>query len=486
MQASGISGGSVKGGIRRLINTVVDVVEADKNQSDEYKEGRERESSNGAGFIIDENGYIVTNWHVINSMNKIKVIIWDGGEYTARVAGKDERSDIALLKIDADKKLPFVQFADYDKVEVGDPVIAVGNPFGFGKTVTSGVVSYKGRDLSERIAELGAGGDLVYYLQTDAAINYGNSGGPLFSYNAEVVGMITVFFSDGIHNTGINFAIPSNTLKKVVKELRDHGKMQRSWLGIHVSSLGKRAARILLGMGKKYGCVITKVEKNSPAAVAGLQIGDILIAINDEAISEDMNSEFVLNGLPIGKVVPIQVVRHGSEMKLSVMVGTRSDEKPSCEGDETAEKIKIPCEKISGIDIGVTDLNQELRRSFDIREEINGVMISQVGNIGESDLSVGNVILTVNQTNVSNIAELKAELQKLSENPDVRRDKELAVYVFDPQIRKFDYVAVNFDPKAFESALADSGQSVGKKHSKTKTVNIMDELKDKFKVNWRL
>jgi serine protease Do len=150
---------------------------------------------------------------------------------------------------------------------------------------------------------LGSGGDLVSYLQTDAAVNYGNSGGPLFTYNAEVAGMITVFFSDGIHSTSINFAIPSNTLKNVIKELREHGKMQRSWLGIGVSPLSRKVARAL-GLGKQWECVIARIEKKSPAASAGLQIGDILLSLNNEEIVETSNLDATLNGLPIGKVIP--------------------------------------------------------------------------------------------------------------------------------------------------------------------------------------
>jgi serine protease Do len=442
--ASGVPGVAVKGGIPHLINTVVDVIVSDKI-SDEYRGTDRKESSDGTGFIIDENGYIVTNCHVINSVDKIKIVLHDGSEYMAKIIGKDERSDIALLKIDADTKLPFVQFADSDKAEVGDPVIAIGNPFGFGKTVTSGIVSCKGRNLSNQIAELGAGGDLVYYLQTDAAVNYGNSGGPLFSYNAEVVGMITVFFSDGMHNTGINFAIPSNTLKKVIKELKDYGKMQRSWLGISVSPLGKKAARAL-GLGKQSGCVITKVDLNSPAAVAGIQTGDILISLNDEVISENTNLEFMLNGLPIGKVIPIQIMRNRIGMKLSVMVGIRNDEDVSWKTNDVSEK--IPYEKLDGVDIGVTEITPNLRKSFDIPESINGVMISYIGSLQGNDISIGNVILMVNQTNVTAVAGLKAELKKLSANADIKKSKELAFYIFDPQIRKSDYVVMEFNPTA--------------------------------------
>jgi serine protease Do len=485
VQASGVPGVAVKGGIPRLINMVVDVVVTDKNLADDYRGADKKESSDGTGFIIDENGYVVTNYHVVSSTDKIKIVLHDGSEYIAKIIGKDERSDIALLKIDTDIKLPFVQFADSDKVEVGDPVIAIGNPFGFGKTVTSGIVSCKGRNLSNQIAELGAGGDLVYYLQTDAAVNYGNSGGPLFSYDAEVVGMITVFFSDGMHNTGINFAIPSNTLKKVIKELKDHGKMQRSWLGIAVSPLNKKAARVL-GLGKQYGCIITRVESNSPAAIAGIQAGDILITLNDESISENTNLEFMLNSLPIGKVIPIQIVRHKVGMKLSVMVGVRSDEDFYLNRDDVSEKKEISYEKIDGIEIGVAELTPELRKSFDISDGINGVMISYVGQ--RNDIAIGNVILAVNQTNITNIAGLKSELKKLSESSEVTKSKELAFYIFDPQTRKSDYVVMDFNLENDEvnSSKDRSGTISKESQNSNKITDTMEKLKTGLKSKWRL
>jgi serine protease Do len=281
--------------------------------------------------------------------------------------------------------------------------------------------------------------------------------------------MITVFFSDGMHNTGINFAIPSNTLKKVIKELRDHGKMQRSWLGISVSSLSKKVAHAL-GLGRQHGCVITRVEENSPAALAGIQTGDILISLNDEVISENTNLEFMLNSLPIGKVIPIQIMRNRIGRKLSVMVGIRNDEEFYLGKSDITEKSEIPYEKIDGIEIGVTELTSDLRKSFDIQEGIKGVMVSYIENLPGNDISVGNVILMINQTAITNIASLKAELRKLSENTG---SKELAFYIFDPQIRKSDYVVMEFNPKTNSNFI--NKEQVSQKLPKT--INIIKNLK---------
>jgi serine protease Do len=493
LHASGVPGNSVKGGIPRLIKTVVNVVVSDKNFPDEYRgeSADGKESSDGSGFIIDENGYIVTNCHVIDSADKIKIVLYDGSECIARVIGRDERSDIALLKIDVDVKLPFVLFADSDKVEVGDPVIAIGNPFGFGQTVTSGIVSFKGRNLSSQIAELGAGGDLVSYLQTDAAVNKGNSGGPLFTYNGEVVGMITVFFSDGVQSTGINFAIPSNTLIKVIKELREHGKMQRSWLGFVTIPLKENVARAL-GIKEQAYVVISKIEANSPASTAGLRIGDIVSSVNNEIISRKTSPDF-MQSLPIGKVVPIQIVRDGREMKFSIMVGTRNDDEPSFYAD--AEKTEIPYEKINEIGIGVTDLTQNLRKNFDISDSVNGVMISYLGSLQGNDLNIGNVIITVNQINIFTVEDLKTQLHELRH----RGRKEIALYIYDPQTRRSDYTVLSLHPA---SVLPNSKilprvtkpsvakPSANKNHPTDDKKSIVKELEGKLedfiKTKWRL
>ncbi len=425
VDAAGVAGVSVKGGIHRLIDTVVDVIVSNKNSDSMQAENNKKDSSDGAGFIIDENGLIVTNCHVIEAADIIKIVLYDGSIYIAKVIGKDEHSDIALLKIDADIKLPYVKFADSEVIEIGEPVLAIGNPYGFGKTVTSGIISYKNRNLSSQIAELGSGGDLVSYLQTDAAVNYGNSGGPLFTYAGEVVGMITVFLSDGMRSTGINFAIPANILKRTVEQLKSYGKITRSWIGIVLNPLTKEAADILLK--GRFGCDIVKIEKKSPAENAGILVNDILISINDENISENTNLEYMLNTLPIGKVIPIQIMRDGIEMKFSITVGSKNEEDLSINSDdEIQSKKEIPFEKIEGINVGVTDLTPEFRKYFDIPDDVKGVLISSV-DIAPSEMSIGNLILSVNQTKVSSVAELKSTLKKII-NAKVAK---VALYIYD-------------------------------------------------------
>ncbi len=434
---AGVFGVKIEGGVQRLMDTVVDVIVADKNS-----ENSDNKTSNGTGFIIYEDGYIVTNWHVIESSDKIKVVTSDGNEYSAKVIGKDEHYDVALLKIEKDPnvKLSAVKFADSDKIEVSDPVITIGNPFGLGKTVTAGIISYKGRNLSGQISELGENGHLVSYIQTDAAVNYGNSGGPLFSDKGEVIGMITVFVSDGLRSTGINFAIPSNTLLKVISQLKTFGKMQRSWLGLSTSRMSKEAAKLL--MGSNVGYYVTNVSEKSPAMLTGIKIGDIILSINKEVISENTNVEYLLNNLPIGEVIPIQIMRDGNKRMLSITVKAYNDEDISfMEEDDNSGK-DIPYEKIEGLDLGLTNLTKELREIFKIPSHESGVLVSFVGPSLLEDLSinVGNLIKKVNKFEIRNLSELKTSLiTTLKENNLVNK---VVLYVKDPLIKKSSYVVV--------------------------------------------
>ncbi|MDR2645958.1 MAG: trypsin-like peptidase domain-containing protein [Holosporaceae bacterium] len=470
MVAPGAARGAIKGEvIRNLIDCVVDVIVLEENDTaaDGIRRGSRKSAANGSGFIIDASGFIVTNCHVIDSAVKITISLSDGSVYSARVVGKDEHSDVALLKIEADVKLPSVQFADSDSIEIGEPVIAIGNPLGFGRTVTSGIISYKGRSLADKIAELGAGGDMVSYLQTDAAVSFGNSGGPLFTNKAEVVGMVTVFCTDGLQGTGINFAIPSNTLKKVIKELKVHGKMLRSWLGISVAPLGKRAARAM-GLEKQNGYAVVRVDENSPAAVAGLQAGDILTSLNDENISDSTDSELMLSSLPIGRIIPVQIIRHGTEMKLSVTVGIRTDDNLNFGTEDPRWKEGISREEIKCLGICVAELTSDLRKKFDIPDSVKGVLISGVNDSLDDSISVGNVILTINQSSVVSVASLKKELYGLAQKPSIIKTRELAAFVYDPQTRRSQYVPLHFDPTIGVNAEKKSDVSKAKDGVKAK------------------
>ncbi|GHU13447.1 serine protease [Alphaproteobacteria bacterium] len=447
---------SIRNGIKAVTGSVVKIIVVyrdggdngdliDSNRLFPYAGNELKgEQPDGTGFIVDESGYVVTNCHVLgsrqkiqdNSIEKIRVIVPNGDEYDAKIAGVDYRTDIVLLKIEPKSKLPCVKFADSDAIEVGDGVFAVGNPYVYDNTVTFGIISHKERDLSGQIAELGSGGDLVPYMQVDAVINQGNSGGPLCTCDGRVVGMITIIFYDGARNTGISFAIPSKIIQQDVEQLRKNGKMKRSWLGISVTPFN-RSVSDALGLGERFGCVIQKVDNASPAIAAGMQSGDILLSVNDNHISENSNLEYMLSNLPIDKVVPIQIVRDGVEMKLSIKVGSRNDEdKAEPAEDDMSVKKSVPCEELDSITLGVSNLTPEIRKYFNIPADLNGVLVARSDD-SKNEISVGSVIIKVNHQLIGNTVELRSELQK-SINAGA---KTVAFYVCDGQSRRF-YIPV--------------------------------------------
>lgn len=408
------------GGIYQLISTVVDIRTGEDGDDNSGKDDDFTKGADGSGFIVGDDGYIVTNYHVIAGERVIKVILSDGKEYIAQVVGKDEHSDIALVKINSPEKLPVVTFADSDKVEVADDVLAIGNALGFGMTVTSGIISYKSRSLSPHMPK-GSEGSSVLYLQTDAAVNYGNSGGPLFSYDGKVVGMVTVFVGDGGCSTGINFAIPSNTVKKTIEQLRKFGQIYRSWLGIWVElldhdtgvALGIDAAAKSHKLEKACGCAVKFVAKGSPASIAHIQVGDIILAINNETITEQTNVEYIMSNLPIGGVIPIVIMQQDKVRTINVVVGSK-------ESDDSRE---IAYSKIPALGVGVSDITAELRTNFNIPQDMHGILVAHLD--GDLPLSVGDVILKIGQKEVLSVEAFKAALDEQSQT-------KVALFVYCP------------------------------------------------------
>lgn len=414
---------TVRGGFQSLIKTVVDVKTSEDNSEDYSKDDAFLKGSDGSGFIVGEDGYIATNCHVISGAKEIKVVLSDETEYVAQVVGKDERSDIALLKINVERKLPTAVFANSAMVEVGDDVFAIGNPLGFGKTVTSGIISFKGRSLSSHMAK-GTEGDLVLYLQTDAAVNYGNSGGPLFSSKGEVVGMITVFIGDGGYSTGINFAIPSNIVKKAIDQLRRFGQVRRSWIGTWVELLDHDTANALgvdkiaeeLKLKNVCGCTVKFVVKDSPASTAHIQVGDIILSINGQVITEQTNVDYLINNLPIGCTIPMTIMHQNKPLKVSVLVGSK-------EHDESDE---IAYSKIATLGIGISDMTDELRMNFNIPQGMKGVLISHLDR--DLPLSVGDVILKIGQKEVKSLEDFKSSLDAAQSD-----NSKVALFIYCPQ-----------------------------------------------------
>ncbi|RKK01147.1 PDZ domain-containing protein [Pseudoroseomonas wenyumeiae] len=272
------------------------------------RRGRQQVQGAGSGFIIDPAGYIVTNNHVVGNASRVVVSLQDGTELPARVVGTDELTDLALLRVEAKTSLPSVPWGSSAGTRVGQWVLACGNPFGLGGTVTSGIVSARGR-------EIGAG-PFDDFIQTDAAINPGNSGGPLFNAAGEVIGINTAIFSPTNASAGIGFATPSDLAKGVIEQLRRDGRVERGWLGIAVQDFGNEP-------GGRRGAQVQAVERGSPGARAGLRQGDILVALNGERMEGSRTLIRNVAGTPPGQTVRLTLIRDGRQQEIAVQVGRR-------------------------------------------------------------------------------------------------------------------------------------------------------------------
>lgn len=365
----------------------------------------------GSGFIIDAEGYVVTNSHVVNEADKIKITLRDGRNYDAELIGQDPKTDLALLKIDADAPLPFVEFGDSDDSRVGDWVLTVGNPFGLGGSVTAGIVSARGRDLP--------GGTLIDFLQIDAPINPGNSGGPAFNADSEVIGVNTAIFSPNGGNVGIGFAIPANLAAAVIEDLRDDGKVDRSWLGVRIQGVTEDIAKGF-GLDAPSGALVAAVEEGSPAEAAGLMRGDVVLKWGDQEIESISDLPRAVAFTPAGKTLEVQVWRNKEAKSLTVTTVAQPDQDALASADRPAGPSE---QSVDETGITLSNLTSDLRERFSVDEDAKGVLVVEVEPGSEADekgLRAGDVILSVGLDPVSSAEELTGELDKL-------RDEEITV-----------------------------------------------------------
>jgi len=341
----------------------------------------------GSGFIIDPSGYVVTNNHVVESATGIDVTLTDGTTYPAKLVGTDRKTDLALLKIESEQPLPAVSFGDSDALKVGDWVMAVGNPFGLGGTVTAGIVSARGRDLHS--------GPFDDFLQIDASINQGNSGGPTFSMAGEVIGINTAIASPNGGSVGIGFAIPSNVAKPIIAELREHGTVERGWLGVQIQSVTPEIAAAV-GLEEPKGAIVSQVLPDSPAAKAGLKQGDVILAFGGSAIGEMRDLTRVVAATDIGEKVDVEIWRDRKAQSVPVTIA-RLDE-----GDTVATAAPPPArpghESIEPLGLELAALTPDLRQRLGIPEAIEGVVVTDVaadGPAAAQGLRAGDVIQQV-------------------------------------------------------------------------------------------
>ncbi len=368
-------------------------------------------NSLGSGFIVDTSGVVVTNNHVIADADEINVIMNDGTKIKATLVGVDKKTDLAVLKFTPpEKPLVAVKFGDSDKLRLGEWVIAIGNPFSLGGTVTAGIVSARNRDINS--------GPYDSYIQTDAAINRGNSGGPLFNLDGEVVGVNTLIISPSGGSIGIGFAVPSKTVVGVVDSLRQFGELRRGWLGVRIQQVTDEIAESL-GIKPARGALVAGVEEKGPAKPAGIEPGDVVIKFDGKDIKEPKDLSRVVADTAVGKAVDVVIIRKGEEQTKQVTLGRLEDgEKAVQASNKTQPEAEKPAtQKALGLDLA--GLSKDLRSRYKIKDSVKGVVITGVdasSDAAEKRLSAGDVIVEVAQEAVSNAADIKKRVEQLKKD----------------------------------------------------------------------
>jgi serine protease Do len=367
-------------------------------------------NSLGSGFIIDTSGIVVTNNHVIADADEINVILNDGTKIKAELVGVDKKTDLAVLKFKPVKPLVAVKFGDSDRLRLGEWVIAIGNPFSLGGTVTAGIVSARNRDI--------ASGPYDNYIQTDAAINRGNSGGPLFNLDGEVIGVNTLIISPTGGSIGIGFAVPSKTVAGVVDQLRQFGELRRGWLGVRIQQVTDEIAESL-NIKPARGALIAGVEDKGPAKPAGIEPGDVVVKFDGKDIKEPKDLSRVVADTAVGKEVDVVIIRKGEEQTKKVTLGRLEDnDKPVPASVKTPEPAEKPVtQRALGLDLAT--LSKDLRSRYKIKDSVKGVIITNVdgtSDAADKRLTPGEVIVEVAQEAVSNAADVKKRVDQLKKD----------------------------------------------------------------------
>jgi serine protease Do len=353
----------------------------------------------GSGVIVSPDGYILTNNHVVGNAEEIHVTLQDRREFTAKVIGKDAKTDLGLIKIDTKDALPVAPLGDSNTTDVGDWVIAIGNPFNVGMTVTAGIVSAKGRIL---------GGDYDDFIQTDASINPGNSGGPLINTKGEVIGINTAIYSRTGANNGIGFAIPIDMARNVMDQLKAHGRVVRGWLGVEIQEVTPDLAQSF-GLPKPEGALVASADKDGPAGKGGIERGDIVLSFNGHPVDDEHELPALVAQTPINQKVPVEVVRNGKHMTIDVTIGERK------EPQVASAKAETPGGNW-GMQVG--DITPEIAQQFHL-EGAKGVVIQKVAPdspSAEAGLQPGDVVMEVNHDKVATVSDFVAKAKEAQTN----------------------------------------------------------------------
>jgi serine protease Do len=394
-----------------------------------------RVTSLGSGFIIDPSGLVVTNNHVIADADEINVILNDGTKLPAQLVGKDSKADLALLRVHTDHPLKAVAFGDSDKLRLGEWVIAIGNPFSLGGTVTAGIVSARNRDIQS--------GPYDNYIQTDAAINRGNSGGPLFNLNGEVIGINTAIISPSGGSIGIGFAVPSDTAMPVLDQLRQYGEARRGWLGVRIQQVTDDIGESL-SIKPPHGALVAGVDDKGPAKPGGIEPGDVVVKFDGKDVKEMRDLPRIVADTPIGKEVDVVVIRKGKEETHQVKIGRLADDEKVASNDTKQDaplEQKSTVQKTLGLEL--SSMSDDLRKKFKIKDNIKGVVITGVDagvdrTQADKRLSPGDVIVEVQYEAVGNPGALQARIDQLKS-----QGKKIAVLLVSNGVGETRFVALN-------------------------------------------
>ena len=382
----------------------------DRNgQRGERPERRSRKSTSlGSGFIIDSAGYIVTNNHVIADADEITVILHDNTSLKAEVLGRDSKTDVAVLKVKTDRKLVAAAWGDSDKARVGDWILAIGNPFGLGGSVTAGIVSARQRDISS--------GPYDEYLQTDAAINRGNSGGPMFSASGEIIGINTAIYSPSGGSIGIGFAIPSNLAREVANELINDPEhtVRRGWLGVRIQAVTDEIAESL-GLDKPRGALVASVNDNGPAQTGGIQPGDVILSFDGKPVNDMRHLPRLVAETRAGTTVPVTVWRKRQQESLQVAVG-RLDETEQVAAKDAPDKkpAKPESPTVTALGLTLSNITPELKDKFSLKDDRGVVVVGVVNDspAAEKGLRPGDVVMEASQEEIKSAGQIAGKIDE--------------------------------------------------------------------------
>jgi len=380
------------------------------NRQERSPDRPRRVQSLGSGFVLDGvEGIIVTNNHVIEGADEINVNFNDGTKLPAEVIGTDPKTDIAVLKVEPDAPLRAVSFGASEKMRVGEWVMAIGNPFGLGGTVTTGIVSARNRDINS--------GPYDNYLQTDASINRGNSGGPLFNAAGEVIGINTAIISPSGGSIGIGFAIPSSIATNVIDQLIEFGETRRGWLGVRIQEVTDEIAESL-GMDAAEGALVAGITEGGPAEASGLEAGDVILEFNGQRVPEMRDLPRMVADTPVGEEVDVIVLRKGEEVIVKVTLG-RLEEADAADADGTTAPDDEAPAATSMMGMTLAPMSDELRQQYSISEEVEGVVVTAVeegSDAAEKRIGAGDVVVEVAQEAVSTPADIRTRIEELKED----------------------------------------------------------------------